>query len=130
MKNLLLGVFFVVSFIPGVAYSATFDDPNICRAVISVVMGQPTKIIKADRVVNGVVYLSYNRPSDGKYWAQKCKIIGSKAIWGSAEGRWQNGPHDSVIEIIVSKDKKLLSVQETFSDGSSLGVKVFKSTQL
>jgi len=129
MKGLLAVILFVMSFMPGAAYSAAFDSPNICKAVISTVMSQSPKIIKINRVTNGVVFLSYKRPSDGKYWAQKCKIVGSKVIWGSAEGRWRDDPQDSVIHFSMSKDKKRITIQEAHSDGSG-SVKSFHEGQI
>lgn len=101
---------------PATAQS-TFTPRQICKAGIAVVMGRVPATMKVDRVRENVVFLSYNRPDDGKRWTYKCKIEGERIIWGADDGRWRTHPEDSVISFAI--DGSSLVVAERFSDGSS-----------
>ena len=91
-------------------------DDFVCKAIISKVMGRPINIIKINQQLDGIYYLSYIRKSDRTEWRFKCRIEGRKGVWGTAKGRWREGPYDGTILLRTEGSK--LFVKEKFSDGS------------
>ena len=94
-----------------------FNERQICKAAISIVMGRSPSIMSIDRIEGGVVYLSYVRSNDRSRWHYRCKIQGSKIVWASETGRWRTDREDSVITFTISGNT--LRVVDRFSDGSA-----------
>lgn len=105
----------------------TFTDQQICIATIAKIMGRDPLIIKIDALKGNVTYLSYNRPSDGSRWANRCKLEGNKVIWASETGRWRTDPNDSKITFSISGDK--IDISEEYL-GGSVGVETYSINQL
>ena len=119
MKKILLVIFaayFASAGITVAVAQVSFTKQQICRAAIGAVFGQNPKIIKTDRESQGVIYLHYNRPSDGKYWDYRCKLEGSRVIWASVDGRWRNHQLDEKLEFSEHGGK--LTINELYADGS------------
>jgi len=100
------------------------DLDVICRALVATTMGRPIDIIKIDKNDGNITYVSYLRPSDGKEWKLRCKVLGSRVIWSTVDidgpntgfGRWRNHPADSVITYSLTPDS--VTINEKYSDGS------------
>ncbi len=129
MKKIILAVaLFAMTGISITANAvAEFDISKICKATISTVMGKAPSIMKIDKIVGGVIYLSYIRQSDRTTWAYRCQIDGAKAIWATDTGRWRTHAMDSKITFIARGGS--LKITEKYSDGSSTK-KTFTSNQL
>jgi hypothetical protein len=93
-----------------------FSEQEICKGVISVVMGRAPEIMTTE-TWNGDVLVSYVRESDNTTWRAKCSASLGEAVWGNADGRWRNHSMDPQIEIGLTADGNL-SVSETYVDGS------------
>ena len=111
----------------GGANKGAFSDQQICVATVAKTMGKDPSIIKIDSTQGNVVYLSYTRPNDGRYWAYRCKLKGSNVIWASDTGRWRTDQYDSKITFSVFGNE--LNIYEKYSDGSE-GVKTYGINQL
>jgi hypothetical protein len=120
VKHILRLSFLVIATINPLASSAaapaSFSQAQICRATIGAIMGRDPKIIKADKVDAGVVYVSYIRPSDGTAWNQRCMFNGARVIWATETGRWRADPADEVISYAATQTT--LTIQQKFTDGS------------
>jgi hypothetical protein len=113
-----------------VAGEPTFSKSQICKAGISLVMGKSPSIMKTS-VVGDEVKVSYVRPDDGSTWKYKCKIEGSRVLWGSDPGRWRTDSADEPMSYSVSGDGESarLTVEEKYQDGSS-NKKTFSASDL
>lgn len=100
-------------FSPADAY---FSKKQICRATIAAIMGHDVSIVRVDYAGTSQINLSYTRDSDGKKWAFKCRVSGSRISWGNADGRWRNHEYDSKISFADQGDKLLII--EDHGDGS------------
>jgi hypothetical protein len=94
----------------------------LCRSAIAVVMGQKLEIIQSSGRKDGLIEVSYERPSDGKLWQYACKIDGNRVLWASlspdgSTGRWRDGSMDPTITFQVTDDKVIMT--EKYFDGSS-----------
>jgi hypothetical protein len=47
----------------------SFSKEQGCKAAVATMMGRDPKIVKVKKTKDGIVYLSYRRPDDGKLWA-------------------------------------------------------------
>jgi hypothetical protein len=106
---------------PGVAaVEPAFSTAQICKAGISLVMGKPPSIMKTS-IAGSEVKVSYVRENDGTTWKYKCKVEGSRVIWGSDPGRWRTDPADEPMSYSVSGsgESARLTVEEKYQDGSS-----------
>jgi len=122
--------FFVVTICAGLVSLASgasaspgepaFSKSQICKAGISLVMGKSPSIMKTS-VVGDDVKVSYVRPDDQSTWKYKCKVEGSRVIWGADPGRWRTDPADEPMSYSVtgSGDSARLTVKEKYRDGSS-----------
>lgn len=89
---------------------------QVCKAAIAFMMGRDPAIIRVDKFANGVAQLHYVRPDDNSTWRYKCKLEGSKVIWGTQNGRWRTHPDDEVITFKLNEGA--ITVRETYADGS------------
>ena len=97
-----------------------FNQKQICKATISVVMGRSPNLMKINGEQDGIVRLSYLSDNRQKMWRYKCKLEGNRAIWGGDDsGRWRN--EDNIRFAVINSE---LNVTENYSDNSST-VKVF-----
>lgn len=95
---------------------APFTREQICRAAIATLMGQRPTIVKVTGGYADVVNVVYARPGDGKKWANRCRLEGSRVMWASDPGRWRTDPLDEVVTFGVSGDT--LTIRQRYSDGS------------
>jgi hypothetical protein len=108
----LIGGALVLSLAP-VALAAV-SDVDVCKATIGAVMNRdPSIMVAADR--GDLISVSYTR-DDGTSWAFKCKIQGSRVLWGNLDGRWRDTSMDSQISYRV--DGNTVTITELYSDGS------------
>ena len=112
---------------PETASTDVFSEREICKAVISTVMGRSPAIMTAQRQADNVI-VSYVRQSDNTTWRAKCSASSDEAVWGNADGRWRNHNMDLQITIGLTRQGHL-SVSETYSDGSER-TKTFSPSQL
>ena len=93
---------------------------QICKATAAMTFGHAYKIVKLDRIDEGIAYVHYLRPSDSSRWAIKCKLESDKVVWASdnpeSTGRWRNDPADVVITFSIHDNK--LNLKQVHSDGS------------
>jgi hypothetical protein len=93
-----------------------FSEREICKGVISTVMGRPPEIMKTQNS-NGDVLVSYVRGSDNTKWRAKCTASVGKAVWGNADGRWRDHSMDPQISFGLAPNGELI-VSEIYGDGS------------
>lgn len=100
--------------------AGTFSTRQICKAAVSVIMGRSPSIMKAS-IVGSDVKVSYVRPDDGSKWRFKCKLEGSRVMWGSDPGRWRTHPDDGRVYYSISEAgaSARLTIEEKYSDGSA-----------
>lgn len=96
---------------------ASFSNAQICKATVASLMKQPPTIIGTAEQ-DGVVLLSYRRPSDGSQWNYRCRISGETVVWASNPGRWRDGPRDEKVTYRL-KGATDITIRQQFSDGSS-----------
>lgn len=127
---LLVGIGSFGSISNAAANEPLFSTSQICKAGISLVMGKSPTIMKTD-VVGGEVRVSYVRPDDGSTWKYKCKVEGSRVLWGSDPGRWRTDPADEPMSYFTTGkgESALLTVEEKYQDGSS-NKKSFTASEL
>ena len=103
-------------------------DATKCKAAIAVMMRQEPKIIAVKSQSDGVIQLSYERPSDGSKYSYLCKIDGSSVTWATdPDGRWHTDQDDEKIAFSVSGD--YVTIKRKFSTGSSAD-RIFKVSDL
>lgn len=127
-------VVLLISISSGVAGEVgNFSKEQVCKAAVATMMGRDPKIVKVKKTKDGIVYLSYRRPDDGKLWAYRCKLEGDKVIWASDNpdslGRWRTHPADERINYRTLQGGTLLRIEERYGDGSSTS-KEFSLKQL
>lgn len=99
------------------ATADNLDQTHLCKAGIATVMGRDPSTMTA-RMVNGLVQVSYVRQDDGQPFTYKCKVEGSRIIWGTISGRWRTHPADG--EMSYTLNDNTVNVVEKYSDGSAL----------
>lgn len=100
---------------PAISSARTISQEDICKASIATIMGRDPSIMKIDTIQGDVVYLSYIRSNDETRWSYKCKLDGSKVIWGNAEGRWRT---EELVTFTVSGDTVTITDKTTSSTES------------
>lgn len=100
--------------------AGVFSAQQICKAAVSVIMGRSPSIMKAS-TVGSEVKVSYVRSDDGSTWKFKCKLEGSRVMWGSDPGRWRTHPDDERVYYSVSGAgaSARLTIEERYGDGSA-----------
>lgn len=93
-----------------------FSEREICKGVISVVMGRPPEIMTTQARSDDVL-VSYVRESDNTKWRAKCTASVGEAVWGNADGRWRDHSMDPQISFGLSPNGDLI-VSEIYVDGS------------
>ncbi len=86
----------------GYSNGNTYNEYEISAAVISAMMGRAVSIMNVKSDDGDIFYVKYSRSDDGSIWTYKCKIDGTRVIWGTRDGRWRTHPAD---DIISYKDK-------------------------
>lgn len=124
----------LIPFSCGVAGEiGSFSKEQVCKAAVATMMGRDPKIVKVKKTKDGIVYLSYRRPDDGKLWAYRCKFEGDQVIWASDNadslGRWRTHPADEKINYRTSQGGTVLRIEERYGDSSSTS-KEFSLKQL
>ena len=93
-------LFWVLVLVPK-EKGSNFSEENeriICSEGMSYVMNTPTSIMDVSNKSQSYFTVSYNRPSDGKYFIHKCKVVGNRLVWAnSLTSRWMDSDQDSVI---------------------------------
>jgi hypothetical protein len=97
---------------------------KVCRAAVGALMNQDPKIIRSDKVEEGIAYVSYNRPSDGKLWKNRCRVEGREITWGavdafgpgSGDGRWRTKYDDG--SLTYSLSGRAVTILQEHLDGS------------
>ena len=96
---------------PSIADEATFTDHQICRAAIATIMHKDVSITSASG--EEVISVSYRSEYLKKF---KCRLQGSRVMWGAADGRWRDHPMDEKV-MWEAKGEKLI-IRQPWSDGS------------
>lgn len=126
MKSSAAAVLALVISTAATAHSASptaagaFSAQQICKAAVSVIMGRSPSIMKAS-TAGSEVKVSYVRPDDRSTWKFKCKLEGSRVMWGSDPGRWRTHPDDERLYYSVSGAgaSARLTIEEKYGDGSA-----------
>lgn len=79
------------------ADTGPFSQEQVCRAGIATVVRKDPFIINTEKISGNIFYTFYRRPSDGSLWRNRCKLSGSKIIWGTRTGRWRTLKEDSPV---------------------------------
>ncbi|MDF2809054.1 MAG: hypothetical protein K0S56_85 [Microvirga sp.] len=117
MKRSHIAVFGLLLATEATATETQAAVPNeICRAAIGAVMGRDPSIMRT-RPGDGIIYVSYKRPVDGKVWSYRCRLEGNKVFWASEEGRWRNEPIDGVITFDILNAGRTVKILEVSVDG-------------
>lgn len=100
---------------------ALSDDEykDICRAAIAALYRKPLDIVKVDKKVGQVAYISYIRSSDGTTWRYKTKIENNNIVWGVTDGRWRTHKLDEALTYAYDSDRGLITIFVTYPDKSS-----------
>ena len=110
---------FVCSILPAkstnAAVQSDFSEEMICKAGISVVMGNNSEEVSI-YIRSEEKYFFYVRESDKNEFVYKCKVEGPRIVWGDFNGPWRDTSSDSKITFNV--DDGILAVKEVYSDGS------------
>jgi hypothetical protein len=104
----------------------TFDNHDLCKAVISSEMGRPTKSMKNLPSESSSPEISYTRKEDGKKYRYNCKIEGNRIIWRAyfndpvhvGWGRWRNGEWDAVFTFTMKGNMLTVANSATGSSES------------
>ena len=96
--------------------ASRFTATQLCKAGIAVTMGRSASNMSASET-GGIVDLSYVR-DDGTEWTYRCKVEGTRIIWGAPGGRWRDTAADGILTYRETKDGSL-RVTEKFQDGST-----------
>lgn len=99
------------------------SERQICRATIAALNGREPSIMQIDGAQGPVVFVSYVRPSDGSLWVSKCRVQGTRVMWGNRDGRWRDHAMDEVVEyratgaevIITIKSNGQVSATKTYA---------------
>ncbi|EHU9460212.1 hypothetical protein KZY41_004317 [Vibrio vulnificus] len=90
---------------------SNFKNHQVCKAIISTVMGRSPEIMNVYRDYSNEIFLSYKR-NDGVTWRYKCVFDSNLVSWMRVDGdRIQT-------EIDVKEINGKLLVTQTHSDGS------------
>ncbi len=116
IKALFFLLFLFVISGCGEVSNNVFTDNQICMATVSATMRRDLSIIKVDSVNNGIINLTYVRPSDQTIWKTRCKLNGNEVIWATDTGRWRTSQHDPIIR--YSESGNLLTITQVYYDGS------------
>lgn len=80
----------------GLAYGEDFSPDDICKAAVSMEMGRPTEIMKAEK---NAEYSQVSYLRDGhELFRYRCKLQGNRVLWSSFHmdtkdwGRWRDIP--------------------------------------
>ncbi|MDZ4066856.1 MAG: hypothetical protein U1E06_08365 [Tabrizicola sp.] len=106
---------------------ATISDTDlgrVCRGAVAALNGRDPAIIKVEQIENGVAYVGYERPDDGKVWKNRCRVDGDRVIWasvdldgpGSGPGRWRTHADDEIVTYAL--DGPTVKVRIGYGDGS------------
>jgi hypothetical protein len=100
--------------------AGAFSTQQSCKAAVSVIMGRSPSIMKAS-TAGDEVKISYVRSDDGSTWKFKCRLEGSRVMWGSDPGRWRTHPDDERVYYSVSGTgaSARLTIEEKYGDGSA-----------
>lgn len=101
------------------------DLGRVCRAAVAALNGRDPAIIKVENVADGIAYVRYARPTDGRVWKNRCRVEGNRVVWasvdlngpGSGPGRWRTDAEDEVVTYALKADT--VKVRITYSDGST-----------
>ena len=106
-----------------------FDDRQICKAAISLVMGIEPNQIMYDQDTSKEIYLSYRLKDEKEVYRYRCKIEGNRVIWASASGRWRTQKDDAMITYYVNSDR--VTVEERYLGEEGLaGKSTFRASIL
>jgi hypothetical protein len=94
----------------------TVKEIEIAKFAIAAIMNQKPEIIDTEKD-DGLYYVSYKRPNDGKKFEYKIKIVGKNIVWGNSNGRWRDTAYDEKISFEITFKK--LTIVQTFNDGST-----------
>lgn len=107
------------------AHADIFTGVEICKAVISVEMGRPTKTMKTERN-EPYPKITYRRP-DGDSFLYRCRVSEGRVVWSAFMedenqwSRWRNRYSEGDTSITYSVSGNVLTIS---SDQS--GDKTFK----
>lgn len=87
---------------------------KVCKAALSSIMGVDHKTIHAEQRREGVVSLHYRLVGEKERYDYKCRVDGSRVIWGSVGGRWRTDKCDALITFSVSDAH--ITIEERFTD--------------
>ncbi len=94
MRNYVFAVSLAAMGVASCAQASDFTSVEICKAAISVEMGQPTKTIKT-KSQGAMPEVSYKR-SDGDQFRYRCQVSDSSVVWSTfltdtrSWGRWRD----------------------------------------
>ncbi|HEO99723.1 MAG TPA: hypothetical protein ENO02_10535 [Epsilonproteobacteria bacterium] len=106
----------IVIFSPAL-YGASDDAAihvKVCKAALSSIMGVDDKTIHAEQRKEGSISLYYRLEGEKERYDYKCRVDGSRVIWGSALGRWRTDKEDALITFSISDAH--ITIEERFTD--------------
>lgn len=101
---------------------------ELCKAVISMTMGQSTTIMKSNTTEADLERVEYDRPSDGKRWKYECMFAedSKNIVWrgvdviseGEGPGRWRNSELDDKFTYSVTGNDSF-TIKRIYADGNT-----------
>ncbi len=107
----------------GIAYQYPIES---CKAAIAVMNNVKPKIMKGEKLEENLYHVKYNRPSDGKLWQWRCKVVGdTKLQWAAfdafgdgEQGRWRD---EDEIVVGLKGDKLTVWLNQGTNGWGSIG---------
>ncbi|MDM5271973.1 hypothetical protein PGH07_07265 [Sulfurovum sp. zt1-1] len=113
----MLKIKILLLVISGFLFGASNDaytHVQICKAALSSIMGVDIAAIETQKGKDGIVYLHYRIEGENDRFDYKCRLEGSKVIWGSANGRWRTKKSDAMITFQVRDGS--VTIKERYND--------------
>ncbi len=95
---------------------SNFTKSEIAKFAIASIMDQKPEIINVNQK-EGMFYVAYKGPDDGKKQEYKTRINGNRVVWGTVPGRWRTTKKDE--KITFKEDGNKLSIIQTLADGTN-----------
>lgn len=122
-------VFIAIILISPVLIAAPLNDAQLCQAAIATNNGHSARAVKVLSSQDGIVEVSYLRPSDRKHFKFWCKIEPTEIRWKDEYiGRWSQ----NLRVYYKTLDKKTIEIrsvivgEENYPDIKSFSHKDFK----
>jgi hypothetical protein len=96
----------------------------VCKAAIASTFNRSYHSMNTEDLSDGIVRVSYRRPSDNTLWINDCRLADNRVIWagvdvdgqGSGRSRWRKHPLDE--QITFEFKDRVIEITHRFDGGS------------